>query len=75
MFEGFGVSGVVLVRRGPAWNASWVGCVLEGSWGHLGASWKHPGGVRVLEASWELSGSPLVGMVHLVLTSAYQKYI
>ena len=49
MFEGFGVSGIVLVRPGRAWNTSWVrlrasGVRLEGvlgpSWGVLGASWK-----------------------------------
>ena len=50
MFEGFGVSGVVLVRPGRAWNTSWVrlrrlGCALEMSWGHLGMPWEDPGEV------------------------------
>ena len=50
MYEGFGVSGIVLVRPGRAWNTSSVrlrrlGCALETSWGHLGTSWEDPGGV------------------------------
>ena len=49
MFEGFGVSGIVLVRPGPAWNTSWVrlrasgvrlGGVLGPPWNVLGGPWK-----------------------------------
>ena len=69
MFEGFGASGVVLVRLGRAGNASWVRlrasglrrrAVVEVSWNHLGVSWEDPEGVLAfgsfLEGFWEYFG-------------------
>ena len=62
LFDGFGVSGPVLVRLGCIWSASWVrrrvsgvrlGGVLGLSWGVLGGSWRDPG------KSWKLPGSIL----------------
>ena len=63
MFEGFGASGVVLVRPWRAGNAFWMRLRvaevrLGGVLGHLGASWEDPGGVlaslgNFLGAFWE----------------------
>ena len=60
MFEGFGMSGAILVRPGHVWNASWLrfrasgehlGGVLGPSWSVLGGSWRGFG------ESWRLLGS------------------
>ena len=72
MFEGFGVSGIVLVRPGRAWNTSWVrlrtsgvrlGSLLGPSWNVLGGSWKGFG------ESWELPGSFLGLFLEVFLPS------
>ena len=72
MFEGFGVSGAVLVRLGRAWNASWVplkaselrlGGVLGASWSVLGGSW------RCFSTSWRLPGNLLGGFLEDFLPS------
>ena len=60
MFEGFGMSGAILVRPGGVWNAPWLrfraygerlGGVLGPSWSVLGGSWRGFG------ESWRLLGS------------------
>ena len=60
VFEGFGMSGAILVRPGRVWNAPWLrfrasgerlGGVLGPSWSVLGGSWKGFG------ESWRLLGS------------------
>ena len=60
MFEGFGMSGAILVRPGRVWNAPWLrfrasgerlGGVLGPSWSVLGGSWRGFG------ESWRLLGS------------------
>ena len=60
MFEGFGMSGAILVRPGRVWNAPWLrfrasgehlGGVLGPSWSVLRRSWRGFG------ESWRLLGS------------------
>ena len=72
MFEGFGASGVVLVRPGRAGNASWVRLRASGVrlGGVLGSSWRVLGGPwRGFGESWKLPGSFLVVFLEVLMPS------